>query len=256
MPDIVLHNEMGKRVYERLNEDIKASIVLQVFRFGLMAPDAYMSYRFFLPHFRRGINKYGKIMHEAKCKDFFVELAKNCNDNQSFSMLCGFLCHFALDSTIHPLINQMADGRAYVHTAIEHTLDMIELHKVNQTSGYISNYFTPYYESPQLMKSIRAVYGFNDYLRTAYNHQQLYYRVCCDKYGLIELLFGQIEGKLSAFSYNTKICEGMDFTKLELQVNESIEYAYELIDSAYSFYKKINTEGDFSDLIGNRTYVG
>lgn len=47
MPDIVLHNEMGKRVYERLNEDIKASIVLQVFRFGLMAPDAYMSYRFF-----------------------------------------------------------------------------------------------------------------------------------------------------------------------------------------------------------------
>lgn len=256
MPDIVLHNEMGKRVYERLNEDIKAAIIVQVFRFGLMAPDAYMSYRFFFPHFRHGINKRGAILHETKCKDFFVELAKNCDDKESFSVLCGFLCHFALDSTVHPLINQIADGRSYVHTAIEHSLDMIELRKINQTSGYVPRYFTPYYDLISLNETIRTIYGYDGYLKTAYNHQKLYYRICCDEYGVIDRLFGRFGGKLSAFSYNTKICNGMNYTKLELKVNESVEYAYALINSAYSFCKKIKTESDFTDLIGNRTYVG
>lgn len=47
MPDIVLHNEMATRVLRRLDEKIITRIDESVFQYGVMAPDAYMSYRFF-----------------------------------------------------------------------------------------------------------------------------------------------------------------------------------------------------------------
>ena len=127
MPDIVLHNEMATRVLRRLDEKIITRIDESVFQYGVMAPDAYMSYRFIFPrYFRHGINKRGAIMHEKKCGEFLIRLAHNCHDDKDFSILCGFICHFALDSTLHPLINQLTDGHAGMHEAVEHALDMME----------------------------------------------------------------------------------------------------------------------------------
>ena len=53
MPDIVLHNEMATRVLRRLDEKIITRIDESVFQYGVMAPDAYMSYRFIFPRYFR-----------------------------------------------------------------------------------------------------------------------------------------------------------------------------------------------------------
>lgn len=257
MPDIVLHNEMGKRVYERLSDDIKTSINIKVYRFGLLVPDYYMSYRFFLPHFRNGINKRGAVMHEEKCKEFLVEFAKNSKNKEAFSLLCGILCHFTLDSILHPWINKLAGGKVGVHEAIEHTLDMIELQRKNLGIEHLSNYYIPYYESKELEKTMQTVYGWgNDYLKAAFNHQKLYYRICSDRFGLLNFLFGRIGGKYSSISYRNNKCSDIDFECFESLIEESIVLAMDMINAAYAFKNGAIKEDDFSLIIGNRTYLG
>ena len=222
-----------------------------------MAPDSYMSYRFFLPHFRRGINQRGAIMHEEKCKDFFMEFIDNCIDDESFSVLCGFLCHFALDSSLHPLVNQLANSEPGMHEAIEHTLDMIELQKKDCSSRCVINYFSPYYESTALNAAIKKVYGWeDDYLKTSYRHQKLYYWICSDRYGLINRLLKRFTGKLSSISYHTKKCTNLNLEEFDPLVEESILLAIKLISSAFTLRKRAIKEIEFAEMIGNRTYIG
>ena len=257
MPDIVLHNEMATRVLERLDKKILIRIDVSVFRYGVMAPDAYMSYRFFLPHFRHGINRRGAIMHEKKCGDFLIGLAHNCHDDKDFSILCGFICHFALDSTLHPLINQLTVGQSGMHEAVEHALDMMVLRKKGYKSGYVTNYFSVYYECASLANTMKAVYGWgDDCLKTAYNHQKLYYQICCDRFGLINLILKHCRGKLSSLSYNNTKCNAMNLERLDELINESIELAVKMINAASALFTENSNEEDFVQLVKNRNYLG
>lgn len=257
MPDIVLHNEMATGVLEGLDKKILTRINVSVFRYGVMAPDSYMSYRFFLPHFRHGINRRGAIMHEKKCGDFLVRLAHDCHDDKDFSMLCGVICYFALDSTLHPLINQLTIGQPGMHAAVEHALDMLVLRKKGCKSGYVTNYFSTYYESALLANTMKAVYGWgDDHLKTAYRHQKLYYQICCDRFGLINLILKHFNGKLSSLSYNNTKCNTMNLEKFNELTNESIELAIKMIDAASALFTENINEEDFVQLVKNKNYLG
>lgn len=259
MPDIVLHNEMGNRVLERLDKEITNNINVQMMHFGLMAPDIYMSYRFFFPHFRHGINRRGVIMHEEKCTEFLVELIQNCKDQDSFSLVCGIICHFSLDSSVHPLVNQIGKGKPGMHGAIEHALDMMELRKQQFTRGDVIKYFTPYCKSPLLIATMKKIYGWEDsdyYYKVAYNHLKLYYRFCCDRYGVINKVFGRYTGKLSYLSYASDKCSTINLEPFSYLIIESINLAVDIINAAYSIYKGITDETTLIQIISNRTYLG
>lgn len=257
MPDIVLHNEMGLRVLRKLNNQIVRSINYQIFKYGIMLPDYYMSYRFFLPHLRHNVNMRGAIMHEKNCQDFFVKLAKISNNDEAFSILCGVLCHFALDSTLHPLINRLAEGKVGLHEAIEHNLDMIELQKLSQERCAVVNYFTPYFESPEIEEAMKTVYGWgSDHLKAAHRHQKLYYRICSDRFGFFDFLFHNSGGKLSSISYNNRKCSNMDLACFTELVDNAVDLAIQMITVAYGYCNGTIQEIDFYRIIGNRTYLG
>lgn len=258
MPDIVLHNEMATRVLRRLDEKIITRIDESVFQYGVMAPDAYMSYRFIFPrYFRHGINKRGAIMHEKKCGEFLIRLAHNCHDDKDFSILCGFICHFALDSTLHPLINQLTDGHAGMHEAVEHALDMMVLRKKGHTSGYVTSCFSDYYKCASLANTMKVVYGWSDdYLKTAYNYQKLYYHICCDRLGLINVILKRCRGKLSSLSYNNTKCDTMNLERFNELTNESIEVAIKMINAANALFTENCKEDNFVQLVKNRSYLG
>lgn len=258
MPDIVLHNEMATKVLNRIDKNISNFISKPAFFFGVMAPDSYMLYRFFLPHFRKGINKRGAVMHENKCEDLLLELARRSEDNEeTFSILSGFLCHFALDSVLHPLINQISNGQAGMHEAIEHALDMRELNNKGQSTGDIVKLFVPYIESKDLSTAIYKVYGWNDkYYKEAYIHQQIYYRICSDRFGVLNLLLKHMNGKLSSVSYHNSKCKLSHLERFDLLIEESIILAEKMIDAAYMFKIRSVEEEYFVDSIGNRNYLG
>ena len=51
MPDIIVHNRMGRTVYKKLPPEISSEIDRETYRLGLLGPDPYALYRFFAPDY-------------------------------------------------------------------------------------------------------------------------------------------------------------------------------------------------------------
>ena len=120
MPDIVVHTKFGAEVFGRTEPDIDRDI----YNFGLLGPDPYLFYRWYVPPFRHRVNRYSAVMHRERTGGFLTELARRAvGDRAVVSYLCGFLCHYALDAATHPYINEKAGYSAVMHMAIEHRLD-------------------------------------------------------------------------------------------------------------------------------------
>lgn len=257
MPDIVLHNEMGKKVLTLLPEEIKTAIYDNVFIFGLMIPDAYMSYRFFAPHFRNGINKRGAIMHDKLCNAFLMKLSKNAIGVDDFSVICGVICHYALDSTLHPLINDISHGRPELHEALEHALDIRELSRKGLSINELSLYFAPYFDCSCLKKSLKEVYEWDDmYFEVSYRHMMLYYHVATDRLGLINMLFQGVSGRLSSISYRNKKCFDLDLNIFNALIEEAINKSVDMIKALFAYKNNEIDEEKLSTLYGNLTYAG
>ena len=97
MPDIVVHNSMGKEVFDNLRSEISLHIDFDIFQFGVMAPDVYYYYRYFALPLRHGLNKRSSILHNVRTGEYIIALAKRASNKDIFSYLSGVLCHYALD---------------------------------------------------------------------------------------------------------------------------------------------------------------
>ena len=105
MPAATTHIEFAKDVLRTLDEEQRRKITnLHMFWLGSQGPDMlFFSKASILPG---SLHKYGNLMHNAKVAkvmDFFEHWSADDPDLYSYYM--GFLCHYALDSTAHPLIN-------------------------------------------------------------------------------------------------------------------------------------------------------
>lgn len=90
MPDIALHNIMGRIVYQSLNEEIQQMINKRVFSLALNGPDLFSFYNIFLKPFRKGINYRSGIMHDSKTGEYLIQLAKIVIQKKAFHMLQDF----------------------------------------------------------------------------------------------------------------------------------------------------------------------
>ena len=156
MPDIIVHNRMGRTVYKKLPPEISSELDRETYRLGLLGPDPYALYRFFAAPFRHGIHTRMSEMHQTRTADFLVEMAKNSESKEMFSYLCGFLCHYALDSTAHPYIDALSKDQVYLHMAIERRLDLLELEKMGASLSnrpITGGFFVPF-----LPESMRQAY--------------------------------------------------------------------------------------------------
>ena len=257
MPDIVLHNKIGEDVFRKMEPVQRTVIDYDIFRFALQGPDAFLFYRFFSPYRNKDVVERSKTMHELKTGVFLTELAKEAYNDKVFSFLAGFLCHYALDSVAHPYIIKKANGIKYMHMAIEHRLDMLELGRLGKTRGSISEVLPAYPVVPEVGRVVEKVYGWNDCLwQTSYRHMRLWYKVIKDKYNVLYLVFHIMRSEKAAIPYSSRICEHMDLSEFDSLYLKAVEEAVMFISAVYDFTKDRISEKKLKRIIGNRSYSG
>ena len=103
MPAATTHVEFAKDVYRTMDEDLKLRVCnKQMFWLGSQGPDMlFFSKASVLPG---SLHKYGNLMHDEKVPEFMEFFGHWIADDPDLvSYYMGFICHYALDSTAHPL---------------------------------------------------------------------------------------------------------------------------------------------------------
>ena len=196
-------------------------------------------------------------MHKTLTGAFLMELARYCRDDQCFSFLAGFLCHYALDSTTHPYINALAAGVPGMHGSIEHKLDVMELKRQSKGLGYIMKLFTDYPDIPEVQNAMKTVYGWDDeYFRISYRHMKLFHWLAIDRFGLVDLLLRNARGRRSSVSYRNTRSKNLDLSGFDEYEKEAEQFAVQLIKAAYQYRNDEITESELRSIIGNRSYSG
>ena len=249
MPDIVMHTKFGAEVSERLCLRVDRDI----FNFGLLGPDPYLFYRFYLPPFRNSVNRYSSVMHRERTGDFLSELARRATGDEAvFSYLAGFLCHYALDSCTHPYINDKARHSALMHMAIEHRLDVLSGGNVRIPP------FLPESLGERVGGAITAVYGWSDAwqkLREGRRDMAPFYRLVTDKSGRLDRLARMTHTKLGLVSYRSKALESMDLSGFYPLYDRALDDAVSFIAAARRFADGELDEAGFRENIGSRSYI-
>ncbi len=125
MPAVYAHYKFGKEVYRALPKDIRQMIRENgpAYFLGLHGPDLLFYYR---PYVKNRVNRLGARMHRESARCFFEKGRETYQGRQSYvllSYLCGFMCHFILDSECHPYINRYMREHKLGHMEIETDFD-------------------------------------------------------------------------------------------------------------------------------------
>ncbi len=147
MPAIVTHSFFADDVLKDIGDSLlknEISSRRDLFYLGAQGPDIFFYYKA-NPWIRYdGIEKLGNIMHESMVDSFFKEsfgyLDSLTEDNGFYDLLTylvGYMCHYFLDRTAHPLIHYSAGidnrltraTRKYYnhHRRLESTIDYFSL---------------------------------------------------------------------------------------------------------------------------------
>ena len=271
MPDLVVHNSMGDHVLKRLPQEITGKIDSNAFHVGVLGPDPYFFYRFFMPLFTDGVELRGKVMHHQKCGAYLMELGRRCaapesNNKEAFSYFAGSLCHYALDSTAHPYINMLGKRLPGMHTAIERKLDNIELMRQHKEPRDIMKLFVPFPQIPEIRQAMKAVYGWDDDLfYTCYRHMESFLWFIKDQHGILEKItsvaagfLSVITGKNAAFiravSYRNHMADNIDVGDFDGLERKAVDFAVKLITAAEDYRRGRITEQELAEIIGDRDY--
>lgn len=140
MPAATTHVEFAKDVYRELDPMIQDLITNRnMFLLGSQGPDLFFFSRASL--LPGTLKKYGNLMHDtgvAETVSYFDRYGMKDPDLRSYCL--GFLCHYALDRTAHPLICAVArrkheetgihEGEA--HVTMEGDIDVWILNQKNR----------------------------------------------------------------------------------------------------------------------------
>ena len=109
MPATITHAFFAKDVYDILPDDITDKLDLQRLKMFGQSVDSLMFYNLFSILPGKEIRKFQGYFHDNTSQDFFINLLNyikknNINDIDTYTFLVGFICHYALDSTVHPYV--------------------------------------------------------------------------------------------------------------------------------------------------------
>ena len=109
MPATITHAYIAKDLYEVLPTDIVNKIDLKRTMMFAQSTDSLMFYNLFSFLPGKKIRKFQKYFHTHNVNDFFTNLLSftrnhNIDDTDTYSFIVGFICHYVLDSTVHPYV--------------------------------------------------------------------------------------------------------------------------------------------------------
>ncbi|MBR0405835.1 MAG: zinc dependent phospholipase C family protein [Eggerthellaceae bacterium] len=123
MPGIVTHHMFGVDVYGSCSQLIgETQDVLDAFLLGNLGPDPFF-YLAATPLTRK-YRRIGQVMHRQRTQQLlfaiherFIAGEPGCDNPACKAYAMGFLCHYLLDSTVHPLV--YAQQHAICRTGLE-----------------------------------------------------------------------------------------------------------------------------------------
>lgn len=103
MPAATTHAEFAKKVLVLLPEEEQKKITSKpMYYLGSQGPDLFFFHKYmFLPG---SLNQYGGMMHSENVRETIAYMKKHTPTPALHSYFMGFLTHYALDSTCHPII--------------------------------------------------------------------------------------------------------------------------------------------------------
>lgn len=246
MPSFYTHYNFGKEVIHSLSSKIK-NIIKQndeLFIFGNQGPDLFF---FHILSALKGSNP-GSIMHDTSFKEIvdkarynILKLGVHSPSNVYFFGLC---CHFLLDATVHPTVDDL-ESKNYTHLDIESELDRYFLNKNNEDEFKFNQYeLVP---SPDIAEYIYPIYaGFPEVSK------ELIYRSIKDM-KLVKKIF-QARGKrkekfilntlkfLKMDGFSGQLIRQVPFKEsensniiLEKLYNDALDRAPSFLDEVYSY---------------------
>ena len=109
MPATITHSFFSSDVYNLLPRDIRSYIDIDRCRMFAQSTDSLMFYNLFSILPGKKMRKFQYTFHTTKTQEFFINVLRYIKENNivdidTYSFLFGFICHYALDSNLHPYI--------------------------------------------------------------------------------------------------------------------------------------------------------
>lgn len=134
MPAHYAHFVFGLKVTRKLPDQAKALIgssreTLDSYFLGFQGPDPLAFYKPWRPG---EINHEGEILHARSGRFFFsralvYEKEEPCEARRAY--LLGFMCHYMLDSSCHPLVTKYMKEEGITHSLVEREFDSMLIRK-------------------------------------------------------------------------------------------------------------------------------
>ncbi|MBR2503205.1 MAG: zinc dependent phospholipase C family protein [Oscillospiraceae bacterium] len=105
------------------------------FILGCNGPDVFYYYRKYDPFRKQNMSSLSKLMHNSRTGLFLQNMFRFAQTNTQKDFCLGWLCHYSMDSVMHPYIN-------YVTTAYGHPFNIEQGHSFFESSldSYISKH--------------------------------------------------------------------------------------------------------------------
>jgi len=126
MASTYAHYKFGNEIIKQLDEEVQDIIIkhIDIFNIGLHGPDILFYYK---PLRENKINTIGYKQHNIEAIEFMnnarIVINNELNKEEYIAYSLGFICHFALDRTVHSYIEYMIQTSGATHTEIESELD-------------------------------------------------------------------------------------------------------------------------------------
>ena len=134
MPAVYAHQLFGYEVLKKLPHTLTDLINAHKtqFQIGLQGPDYLFFYK---PLSKNTISQTGYTMHYAPAKDFLEKVLPVIHEegitSPAYAYLLGFICHFMLDSTCHPYVEEKVIELGFNHIEMESEFERFLLLKNN-----------------------------------------------------------------------------------------------------------------------------
>ena len=111
MPECYTHLRFSKIAHA----DAKVPVYnYDTFKAGSNGPDVFYCYRVWTKNKPIDLFAIAETLHKEKCGEFLVSMIKNAKTDAQKGYVQGFLCHYALDSFVHPYIEFItSNGQKY-----------------------------------------------------------------------------------------------------------------------------------------------
>lgn len=260
------------------------------FIMGANGPDPLFCYQMYNPMRRYDLAGLGHLMHSEKTGLFLKNLFRFAQTDAQKDYCLGFLCHYSLDSTIHPFVNYITElygspfnipaGHGFFESALDSRLSM----KATGQPAADVDMYCPEMDKAALnqitllfKKAVDATYEDHIYPRSEYIQafkdfrfiKKFFYSPGKFKFPvafLIEKALGFSEGfVMSHMQPCVRDIPDFPFWRNEAVGLYSVEtldnlllradyLAAECINIGLEYFKGIYTLGDLMEDIGNKSY--